>query len=283
MAASIARERNYELECVQVMVVSRNTIPAEAQVRTTKSRRLLRQAEFMGKKWKIPVHTQIRVAHDIAQAILETIKEQHIDLILMGWKGSTSTPGRIFGDVVDTLIRKATCDLVLVKLGTARLLTEETDDLSIEITNQLLPTKSSVTYSFNRWLVPMAGGPNASLAIKLLPGLVALSNNPQPQIHLTQVFKPSELKPSITLLEQASRQILHHRKLNTSSVSMVPLKADSVSNGVINLVKTENYDVIVLGASREGMLQHAIKGNIPEAIASGVNSTVILVRGRLND
>ncbi|WP_341526775.1 chloride channel protein [Nostoc sp. UHCC 0302] len=117
MATAIARDRYYEIECVQVIVVSRRSSPAETQVRTAKSRRLLRQAEVLARKWKIPLHTQIRVTHDVAQAILEIINEQHIDLILMGWKGNTSTPGRIFGNVVDTVIRQATCEVVLVKLG----------------------------------------------------------------------------------------------------------------------------------------------------------------------
>ena len=280
MAAAIARDRHYEIECLQIIIVSRNTTPAEAQIRTTKSRRLLRQAEFMGKRWKIPVHTQIRVAHDIAYAIQETIEERHIDLMLMDWKGNTSTPGRIFGDVVDTLIHKATCDVVLVKLGTVNDLTEDT---SIGLTNQLSPKKSSATYSFNRWLIPMAGSPNESVVIKLLPALMNLSNNPQPEVHLAQVFKPSESKPNMALLEQTSHQLLHNHKLNTTSVSIIPVKADSVSDGVIKLVKTERYDVVILGASDEGMLQHAIKGSIPEAIATGVESIVILVRGAINN
>lgn len=37
----------------------------------------------------------------------------------MGWKGNTITPGRVFGSVVDTLIRQAPCDVVLVKFGEA--------------------------------------------------------------------------------------------------------------------------------------------------------------------
>lgn len=255
MAAAIARDRHYEIECVQVMLVSRHSSPSETQVSTAKSRRLLRQAEVLAKKWEIPLHTQIRVTHDVAQAILEIINEQHIDLILMGWKGSTSTPGRIFGNVVDTVIRQAHCEVVLVKLGTTG-------------------------HSFNRWLVPMAGGPNSPLAIKLLPALVTLGN--EPQIRLTQVFNPSELKPDMTISEQAIRQLMRRRKLSSTVVAL-PVQADSVAEGVINLVKTEGYDVVVLGASREGLLQHAIQGNIPEAIASGVESTVILVRGAINN
>lgn len=267
MAAAIAQDRHYEIECVQVMLVSRNSLPSETAVKTTKSRRLLRLAEALGKKRKIPVHTEIRVAHDVAQAILDTIKERHIDLILMGWKGSTSTPGRVFGDVVDILIRQATCEVMLVKLGQGR---------QREISS--LSSSSSLAPQFNRWLVPMAGGPNAWVAIKLLPALVTLGNNPQ--IRLTRVFSPSEREPDMTVLEEAIRQLIRRRKL-ASTVLANPVKADSVSQGVINLVKKERYDVVILGASREGMLQHAIKGNIPEAIASGVDSTVILVRGAL--
>ncbi|MFN6484681.1 MULTISPECIES: chloride channel protein [unclassified Nostoc] len=259
MAAAIARDRHYEIDCVQVMLIPRHSSPSETQVRTAKSRRLLRQAEVLAKKWKIPLHTQIRVTHDVAQAILETIKEQHIDLILMGWKGSTSTPGKIFGNVVDTVIRQATCEVVLVKLGT----------------NQSpVPTPQ-----FNRWLVPMAGGPNSPLAIKLLPALITLGNDPK--IRLTQVFKPSELKPDMSVSEQAFRHLMRRCKLSSTVVAL-PIQANSVAEGVINLVKTEGYDVVVLGASREGLLQQAIQGNIPEAIASGVESTVILVRGAIN-
>ncbi|MHC5734254.1 chloride channel protein [Nostoc sp.] len=261
MAAAIARDRHYEIDCVQVMLIPRHSSPSETQVRTAKSRRLLRQAEVLAKKWRIPLHTQIRVTHDVAQAILEIINEQHTDLILMGWKGSTSTPGRIFGTVVDIVIRQATCEVVLVKLGK-------------------IPQSPVPNPLFNRWLVPMAGGPNSRLAIKLLPALVTLGN--EPKIRLTQVFKPSELKPDMSVSEQAIRHLMRRCKLS-STVIALPVQADSVTEGVINLVKTEGYDVVVLGASREGLLQQAIQGNIPEAIASGVESTVILVRGAINN
>ncbi|MBE8971040.1 chloride channel protein, partial [Nostocales cyanobacterium LEGE 12452] len=252
MAAAIARDRHYEIDCVQVMLIPRHSSPSETQVRTAKSRRLLRQAEVLAKKWKIPLHTQIRVTHDVAQAILETINEQHIDLILMGWKGNTSTPGRIFGNVVDTIIRQATCEVVLVKLGTTP--------------HSALPTQHSALstqHSFNRWLVPVAGGPNSPLAIKLLPALITLGNDPK--IRLTQVFKPSELKPDMSISEQAIRHLMRRRKLSSTVVAL-PIQANSVAEGVINLVETEGYDVVVLGASREGLLQQAIQGNIPEAI-----------------
>ncbi|MCY7275399.1 MAG: universal stress protein [Phormidesmis sp. CAN_BIN44] len=39
--------------------------------------------------------------------------------------------------------------------------------------------------------------------------------------------------------------------------------------------------MIVLGATREGLLQQVIKGNIPEEIARQCDCTVILVRGAI--
>jgi CIC family chloride channel protein len=257
MAAAIARDRHYEIECLQIILVSRHISPAETPVNTTKSRRLLKQAESLAKKLHIPIHTQIRVAHDVAQAILETTKERHINLIFMGWKGNTSTPGRIFGNVVDTIIRQVNCDVVLVKLG----------------------NNFHSYQQFKRWLVPMAGGPNAPIAIKLLPALVTLGNDIE--IRLTLVVKPGEFAPDMTVLEESTRQLMRNRNLH-SNVVVASLKAESVSEGVIELVKTEGFDVVVLGASREGLLQQAIQGNIPEAIASGVDSTVILLRSAMS-
>lgn len=289
MAGAIARDRHYEIECVQIMLAPRYTSPATTTVRTTKSRRLLRQAEALGKKWRIPVHTQIRVTHDIATAILETIQERHINLILMGWKGNTSTPGRIFGDIVDTIIRQATCEVVLVKIGRSQLpnfsfapqITPQLSALSFSSTPQLsVPEVVSSPPRFNHWLVPMAGGPNAWVAIRLLPSLITLAQDPK--IRLTRVFRPNETEPDLAVLEQATRQLIHRRQLSSHVVAS-PIQADSVATGIINLVQKEKYDVVVLGASREGLLKQAITGNIPEEIATNVNSTVILVRSAIQN
>ncbi|HEY9809590.1 MAG TPA: chloride channel protein [Halomicronema sp.] len=262
LACAVAHQKNYELECVQVILVSRRGSPAETAVRTAKSRRLLQLAERAGKRWQVPVHTQIRVAHDMSHAILETIKERHIDLILMGWKGSTKTPGRVFGAAVDTLIRQASCDVILVKWGNK--LSRSNND------------KSASGPPLNRWLVPMAGGPNAQRAVQLLPALVAVSL--KPEIRLCQVQQPSVGEHDITVLEQASKFL--GRCLSVPVIQM-PICSSSVAGALIDLAQKNQCDVVVLGASREGMLQQAIGGNIPEEIARNCNCTVMLVRSAI--
>ena len=179
----------------------------------------------------------------------------------MGWKGNTSTPGRIFGNVVDTIIRQAMCDVILVKFA----------------------ENFQSIHQVKRWLVPMSGGPNAPLAVKLLPALIKSSTEVENrEICLTQIYKPFVNNPDTTVLETAISELIRYPNLEKSVIYQC-LQADSVVEEIINLVKSDNYEMVILGASCAGLLQQAIQGNIPEAIASSVDSTVILVRGKIAD
>lgn len=247
LAGAIASERHYELECLQIILVPRSYPPSEAVVRTARARRLLRQAEHIGQQWSVPVHTQIRVAHDVAQATLEAIKQRHIDLVLMGWRGKTVTPGRVFGDVVDTIIRQAPCEVVVAKIHTGQ--------------------------TFNHWLVPVAGGPNTKDALKLMPALVSLGN--QPEVNVCQVFPSLETSLGETPLQTAVDDL--SRELSCPVLAR-PILGQAIADAVLTLAWKEEADAILLGASREGLLQQAIKGNIPEAIARKSNCNVLLFR-----
>lgn len=269
LALSVAREFNYEIECLRIIPVSRHHSPSESVVTTTLSRRLLMRAVQQGKAWQVPVHTQIRAAHTVAEAVLETVKERHIDLLLMGWKGNTSTPGRIFGDTVDTAIRQADCDVVLVKMG------EQVSAIAVDLNGiPETPVQATLQLSrMNRWLLPMGGGPNAEYAVKLLPALVAISQ--RPKIRLCHIYHPRQEDYDPKALE-AEAAFLRHKSQGV--VEVTPVCANSVVEAVVDMAQKDQCDVIVLGASREGMLQQAIHGNIPEAIARNSKCTVILVR-----
>lgn len=251
LAATIATEQNYELECLQVIVIPRGQAPAETVVRSARSRRLLKQAEHLAHHYQVPVHTQIRLAHDPAYAVLETIKERHIDLILMGWKGTTRTPGRIFGNVVDTVIRQAACEVLLVKLQEAA--------------------------TFNRWLIPIAGGPNAQEALRLLPALVTLGQPPT-DVRVCQVFEQLPAIGELTLLRTVVADL--EARLHCP-VRTCPAWGAPVPEAVLQVATQQSCDVIMLGASREGLLKQVIKGNIPEAIMRDSACSVILVRGAI--
>ena len=273
LAAAIAREHDYELECLCAIVIPHASSPTETAVDITSSRQLLERATAQGKIWDIPVHTQIRVAHDPASTILETIKERHIDLLCMGWQGKTATPGRIFGNTVDTAIRQAPCPVVLIKLG------KNLQNISqLSVINEFLTPHSAVEAllrltNLNRWLVPISGGPNMQYALKLLPALVSFSRDPE--IYLCQFFDPHQTQPDLNNLNTAANFVREHLGTPTT---ILALYSDAVAATAIDLAAEKQCDAIILGASREGLLQQTIQGNIPEAIAQGSNCTVIVVR-----
>jgi CIC family chloride channel protein len=136
--------------CLQV---ARSVAPAETRVDLQTLEPLRQIVNRFAATSDCPIHFQVRVAHEIGRTLLEVIKERHIDLVLMGWYQQTLTPGRVIGGVVDTLVRQAPCQVMVVRPGR--------------------------NLSLNRWLIPTAGGPNAQIAQELLPGLLTLGQAPK--------------------------------------------------------------------------------------------------------
>ncbi len=317
LAAAIARDRHYELECLQIVLVPRNSSPSETAVRTTKSRRLLQQAERIARNWNLPVHTQIRIAHDVPNTILQTIREGHIDLILMGWQGEASTAGRIFGSVVDTVIRQAGCEVVLVKWSDKLLLKGQKKELKVADgapeyaptdwqlnaekldapDHSICPIESAAPPTpHTQDPAPNSDIPLPELGLHTLMGLqrwlvpIRGSYKQAAALRLLPALVASSAAPEIKLcqvhqpsvaepdrLELKQAAEFLKRRVNCSVIA-APVCAKSVSDALIDLAQNDQCDAIVLGASREGLLKQVMQGNIPEAVARGCDCTVILVR-----
>ncbi|WP_204103561.1 MULTISPECIES: chloride channel protein [Spirulina sp. CCY15215] len=256
---AIAKMRNCELECLHVILIPLHNLPAQTAVDESESHKLLAMAQDKAQEWGVSLHLQIRVAHNTARAVLDVVRERHIDLLLMGWKGFTATPDKIFGDAIDTLIHQAYCEVVLVKLGKHKY------------SYPLAPTKSST------WLIPTAGGPNMQRGMELLPAFALLT--PSPHLLLCQIHTPDGKKIDTRMLEETADRL---RKQMETVVQTVSWRSDNPVDAIVQLSEVKLCDLTIIGASQEGLMQQAMYGNIPEAIASGIKGTVILVRGALN-
>ena len=248
MALAIAHREHYELECVHIILVPRSLLPEEAPVDLSQGKQLLREAEQRVWGSGVPLHTQIRVAHDVALALLEVIKKRHIDLVLLGWRRFTITPDRILGNVMDTLLRQAPCPVILVRPGKTR--------------------------SFNRWLIPSAGGPNSKMALKLLPALTTLGHSPS--LHLCAIALNENKKAC--LYQQLHQQAETLEQCLNRTVKTCFMMSENIAEAIIQLHQKHQSDVIILGASREGLFSHVIKGNIPLEVAQSSDATIILVQ-----
>lgn len=248
MATAVAEAQRYELECVHVLQVPRSVAPSEARVELAPTRPLEALVYNYTAQRDVVVHYQVRAAHEIGRTLLEVINERHIDLVLMGWHQRPIPQGRVIGGVVDTLIRQAPCQVVVVRPGQRP--------------------------SFDRWLIPTAGGPNAQGAQKLLPGLLALGTTPTVRLctvcnpAVGHCMLPQHLADMATALEGTLRR----------PVTTEVLTDTSVAHAVVASAERHHSTVILLGASRENLLTQVMRGNIPLEITLGTDQTVVLLR-----
>ncbi|MGB3535510.1 MAG: chloride channel protein [Microcoleaceae cyanobacterium] len=289
VAVAIARERNYEIECISIIIIPRHHSPSETPVSLRDSLELFKSAEHITTTWKVSLHTQIRVAHNVAQAVLEAAKDRHINLILMGWRGTVSSQDRVFGDVVDNIMRQATAEVVVVKWAKQKRYKlqeiEEHQPVGIPLTQQSVSNFSAKEFNFssylrlhwNRWLVPVRDGSKQAAALQLLPALMQLSL--QPQVLLLKVIKDDHLQEEVETLNFVAQGLSSYIE---AEIDVTAVCSQFTAHGVLDVARQRHCDVIVLGASQEGMLKQVIQGNIPEAIARGCDCTVILVRPATN-
>lgn len=248
MAIAIAQQEKYELECLHVLVVPRALSPEEAAVDVSKGMQLLSYAQEAAQSANVPLHTQIRVAHDVAPTLLEVIKKRHIDQIILGWSRSSISPGRVLGNVVDTLLRQAPCPVIVVKPGQGM--------------------------GFERWLLSSAGGPNSKVAMRLLPALMTLGQ--QPHIHLCAIALSH--KKQEMMHKQLERRASFLKQHLQAPVETHLLVKENIAEAIVELSHRYHTDVIVLGASRESLFSHVVKGNIPLDVAYHSRATVLLIQ-----
>ncbi|BFM38669.1 chloride channel protein [Synechocystis sp. LKSZ1] len=260
IAGAIAQTHNYEIDCLQVVKTPKTVHPSEYRASTQAARKLLQRMERLGRHQQQLVHTHIRLAHSVTEAILDTVREQKIDLLIMGWQGTEQSESNILGSVMTSIIEKAPCDLLLVKLG---------------------PGPQTYPHSLLHrasWLIPVAGGPNIQRALHYLPGLLSLYPRPDnPEILLSKVYLPHNTE-AYDPFQDLKTQALALEEQISQPVVPIPVCAKSVTDALLSLAEARHCDAILLGASREGLLQTVLHGNIPALIASQTESTVLVFR-----
>ena len=246
LAIPFVKANNGEIIVLGVINVPQN-LPIHEGMRFVHHKTpLLKNAIQYAQEHGVHARPAIRIANRIYDGILRAAEEERVSLIFMGWKGYTTKRDRIMGEVTDKVVRHAPCDLITVKLQ---------GDVSID-----------------RLLIPTAGGPHASLAAEYVSILqkeygtavsccYVLGENPtvgEKETALDWIDKTIHL----TGLEgTVERRLVEGKKIASALI-----KAAS------------DYDMIVLGASKEGVFSSVLFGEIPEKVARYSRTPVMIVR-----
>jgi nucleotide-binding universal stress UspA family protein len=245
LATALARERKGEVVALHVLA-SEHGLPPDEERRSASTRRtILEEVVTSRRRSSVPIHTVTRIAATPAEGIIETAQSDGYDLILLGWQGRMRpvSLGSSLGDVLDPVVRSAPCPVAVVKNpGVTRI---------------------------HRILVPTAGGPNARLALDMG---ITLARRYKAEVTLLTIAKKGQEEAARRLLERSVQQAKSRQPVRQQAVV-----ADHIVKSILH--EARDYDVVILGASHEGVFQQILFGVIPEQIAKRCPKTVIMVKG----
>ena len=250
MAAAIAKERNGELLLLRVVTVPEQLPPnSYEEAVIDREELLLKRARTIANQQGITSHSLIRVGNNVARAILETSSERSCDLIILGWKGYSTSKEKILGSITDAIVTYATADIMLVK---------QVGDAPIK-----------------RILLPTAGGEHAKCAEEYA---ATLASSLDGALTIASVV-PEEGSPERLAASKQSLEEAIHRIEDFSNLEQLDKKLitnNEVSEGIIETAK--NYDAVMVGAAGKSIYPQILFGSIPEEIARNTETTVIMVK-----
>ncbi|MBI5030147.1 MAG: universal stress protein [Chloroflexi bacterium] len=249
IGAILAQANQGELLALHVQRVPQQLTLGEGRLFLKEGRGYLDIVIQEAKKREVPVHSIIRLGRHVADAIRQTAIENASDLILLGWHGDTSTVERFFGQVIDPLVSDPPTDLALVRHRVYRLL-------------------KSI-------LVPVAGGPNNRLAVKLAVQMARLGETTV-KVVLLHVVAPSATTADHVRAAQVFRDDLEG--LEYSHLEKRVVEGTHIAETILEQAKESQ--LIVIGATEEPILRNLMMGNIAEQVARKAPMTVIMVKRR---
>jgi amino acid transporter/nucleotide-binding universal stress UspA family protein len=252
LGSAIAREHDGEMLALHVVRVPVQLSISDGRMFLREGKPILEEAIHQGKEADVPVHTMIRLDRHVGRAITATARERKVALMLLGWPGYTENPRHAFGSVIDLVATNPPCDLAVVRFRKRQ--------------------------QPKRILVPTSGGANAKLAIRLAieqANSYARRTGEQPTVTLMHVCLPADASPDV---RARGFELLRNLASGyTYPLEVEVLPADDVVQGIVD--EAAHHDLVVIGATAEGLFEQVLFGTIPERVALRAPVTVMMVKG----
>jgi nucleotide-binding universal stress UspA family protein len=246
LAIPIAKAHGGEIIALGVIDVPINLPPHEGMRFVHHKTPLLGKAIEYGNGQGVETRSAIRIAHQVWDGILHAAEAEKAALVLMGWKGYTTTRDRIMGEVTDKVVRLSPCDLITVKLMGDR--------------------------PIRHILMTTAGGPHATLAAEY----VGIYHDAEGyEVTCCYVVEPNAADRDRDTARQWIKKTIRLTNLE-GKADMRLLEGKRVATTLVRAAS--EYDLIVLGASREGVFSNVLFGEIPEKVARYSQSPVMIVQ-----
>ncbi len=250
IAAILAKANGGEILALHVPKVPMQLKLADGRLLLKDARALFEIVISQAKPLDVPVHTVVRLGRNVVEAVQKTALENASNLLLLGWPGYSGTPGLRFGQVIDPLVDDPPTDVAVVRYRARR--------------------------SIRTILVPVAGGRNSRLAVKLAVSMAALGENGPIKVTVLNIVPEG----ASSAARVRAQQFLDEAATGLPAAGIELRIAEGSDLVGTILGEAEGHDLIVIGASEEPLLKNLLMGSIPEQVAQKAAVTVIMVKGR---
>jgi len=242
LGAALARPHQGDVTALNVIVVP-DILPVEEGIRFLGStERILESASEAGRQLHTPVRTVARVGHKVHRAILNTIEDDEIDMMVLGWRGWTAGSRRVLGTTLDPVIGQANCDLAVLKAATP-----------------LRETK--------RILAGVTGSPQNPLVIQTAQ---AVANFLGGQVTYAHIIRPGE---------QVDESVKQRYIEPEDPTQRLPITIWEAESPVAEMVRrSSEFDLLVLGATRGSVMQQLMFGSTTQTLAKHAKCSVLMVK-----
>lgn len=245
VASSIAKDREGAITALSVVEIPHQTPISQGRQFVDEKKHVVLEAD----RWDevAPVDTMVRVSHDVAVAITDTVVEDDADLVIMGWSGHSRTQYKKLGSVLDTVLKVTPAHLGVIMLREIN-----------ELKTILLPT---------------AGGPNAELAARFAASIARTTG-----ASLTSVIV---VKPDISEDEAVQKMAVMDKTMKDIDLEGIDFEQKLIRDRspAYGLIKeSSKYDLVMIGATREPIWKRLFLGDIPTTVARSSKKTVMMVK-----
>lgn len=245
LGADLARRQNGRLLVLQIALFP-DQVPQfvqrlEAQDTWRNLIEITRRVETPG----VPIETLVRLAQNPIDGILATAEEERAQVMVLGWEGEIAAGTVDLGPLIDPIVRSAACEVVVLR--------------------GMLPP------AVQRVLVPTAGSPNTMAAIGVACRLVAADDG---KVVALRLLEPASLGQAEQIRQQLTSEIRSATGRLPDELRLIP--GNDVKHGILH--EARDFDLLVLGASRGGMLDQTIFGGLPVEVAYESPIPALLVK-----
>jgi amino acid transporter/nucleotide-binding universal stress UspA family protein len=193
----------------------------------------------------LSVRPVVSVSYYVPGAILDQIKHDSANLLVLGWKGTKRRGKTILGRNLDEVVRRAPCDVAIVK--TRRL--EKNIERILVVSGKYYETRKALLLA-----LPLAKEYGASIEI-----LAVITDDRQVALAKGNAERLGKMCTRVNVPNDI-------RYIRSKSL------IDTVQQ------ETEKFDLLVMGAGAQGALERTLFGSSYDRIIRGVDVPVLVLK-----